>query len=263
MNIRRFSQVILLPSLAMSVFLDGQAFSLTTPVIVSAVVDSSTSEISVKGSNFEPAAEAPAVVLDAKALLLVSYTNQSVQARLPASLAAGTYLLQLTNSSGNSATFAVTIGAAGPAGPEGPRGARGAPGPRGPQGPAGAGQIFANTYTLLEQEGGWSISTGLTTFTSSSVTIMPADCTISAVYASLAEYPEQPLPSVSVALQKNSESTDFPVCQPSSLTAKTCKLPDAPISVSAGDTLNYVISVPAGGGSAQPVGLLNLSLLCQ
>ena len=100
----------------------------TTPKIFSAVVNYSNNRMTITGQNFSPSGLAPKVSLDNTQLTLVSFTNQSITATLPA-LAAGTYSLVIVNSNNQTATFAVTLGAAGPAGVQGP------PGPAGVQGP--------------------------------------------------------------------------------------------------------------------------------
>jgi len=130
----------LLSFLVMPLLLGGSAWGVTSsaPVIESAVVNTSSNQITISGSNFEPAANAPAVALNNASLVLVSSTNQTVVAKLPSGLGAGSYLLNLTNSSSLSITFVVTIGAVGPAGVQGPSGATGPAGAAGAKGATGA-----------------------------------------------------------------------------------------------------------------------------
>jgi hypothetical protein len=262
----------------------SSASASTAPSIVSAAVNPSTKEITVKGTGFRPAKAAPGVALDDLSLTLVSSTNLAIVAKLPADLTAGSYLLSVTNSSDKSATFTVTIGAVGPAGPAGPKGAIGAPGPPGPkgatgptgrqgprgaQGPAGSSQVYTAGMALSAGEDG-QVSNSMA-LTSSCVnigsdcaayyTIMPAACEVKAVYAALGnENGTGGLDdtSVSVTLLHNSAKTDFPACSVSSASPISCSLPGVPVSVSAGDTLGYVAAVTGNGR-----GYLYMTLLCQ
>jgi hypothetical protein len=293
MTIRRFLKGSLLPLLATFGLLANPAWGATAPAIVSTVVNTSTKEITVSGTDFQPAKTAPRVTLDNVALVLVSSTNQTVVAKLPTSLAAGSYLLSLTNSSSQTATFTVTLGAVGPAGPQGPKGATGAAGatgPAGPQGPkgatgatgpagpqgqagpAGSGQVYTTGIAFQEQNAATTSSP--VSLTSSCdipyscgtpYTIMPAACEIKAVYAALApnlDVGGSPATSVSFTIQRNSAETDFPSCEVSSATPKACPLPGTPISVSAGETLSYVLAKPAAS-SVGASALLMMALLCQ
>jgi hypothetical protein len=98
--------------------------------IYSAVENSAGSRITITGQNFSLAAVAPMVTLAHTSLSLVSFTNSTIVASLPAGFK-GSYLVSVTNSVPQTATFSVAIGAVGPTGPQGPTG------PAGPQGPAG------------------------------------------------------------------------------------------------------------------------------
>jgi hypothetical protein len=347
MKIKLLPQRNLFSFLAMPLLLAGPVWGATTPAIVSTVVNTSTNELTINGSNFKPAATAPTVALDNKSLLLVSSSNTTVVAKLPSGLAAGSYLLSITNSGSLTATLAVTIGAVGAPGeaatiavgstttgaagtsasvkntgtksaavlsftiPKGATGAKGATGPTGaaatvavgttttedagtqalvtnsgtssaavlnftiPQGAAGSaglGLVFTATYQAFESKDEVTSVTNLTTANEGLlgynavqfVTIMPAACTVNALYASLTPNPGSSLPSVQVTLVKNSESTDFPVCEVSSSTPVACALPSEPFSVKAGDTLSYSVTVPGYGAVYESVGgYLNLSLLCK
>lgn len=75
--------------------------------------------------------------IGATPLTVASFTANSLVAYVPSTLAAGDYLLTVTNS-GGSATWTLTYGAVGPRGPQGPRGVRGLTGVQGPQGIQGA-----------------------------------------------------------------------------------------------------------------------------
>src|ERR1700722_2860526 len=95
-------------------------------------------QITINGSGFDPSGTAPIVSFNGTNLVLVSYTNGVVVAKLPASVAAGTYQLSVTNSQSLFWIFDVTYGAVGPQGPPGMTGPPGPQGPVGPSGPAGA-----------------------------------------------------------------------------------------------------------------------------
>lgn len=76
------------------------------------------------------------VKIGSTALTVASFTSTSLIASVPSTLAAGDYILTVTNS-GGSATWALTYGAVGPqgaAGTQGPLGFQGATGAMGPQG---------------------------------------------------------------------------------------------------------------------------------
>jgi len=124
-------------------FLAAPAWSATAPTIFSAVVNTTNNRITITGSNFSPSGLAPTVVFAASKLTVLSFTNHSAVANLPAGFAAGSYSLAVTNSVPQTGTFGVTLGAvgptgpAGPAGPQGPSGPQGATGPQGAQGPTG------------------------------------------------------------------------------------------------------------------------------
>lgn len=129
----------------------GQKPSITSTL---ANYSGTPARLTISGSNFGTVA--PSVVLGATSLAVVSYSNTSVTADIPATLAAGSYPLSLTNQqSAQSVTLSIAVGSigplgpggapgpagpqgpTGPAGPVGPQGAAGAQGPQGPTGPAG------------------------------------------------------------------------------------------------------------------------------
>lgn len=83
-----------------------------SPVILSAVINNLTNQISITGGSFSSTGTAPTVALDNSTLVLVSFTDRTVVANMPTGLKAGSYRLSLTNSVANTATFDVTIGAA-------------------------------------------------------------------------------------------------------------------------------------------------------
>jgi hypothetical protein len=101
-------------------------------------------------------------------------------------------------------------------------------------------------------------------YSNTPLTIIPAKCTLKAIYAALTPSNEWGLPvapSISLTLWQNSGETDFPSCQVTAQTPIACTMPGTPISVSAGDTLSYVLNIP--GASNNAVGILNTTLLCQ
>jgi hypothetical protein len=91
-----------------------------TPTIVSAIVNSTTQQITITGTSLT-ATGAPVVKLDSTTLTLASSSSTQIVAKLPA-LAAGTYRLTVSNGSGTLGVFDVTNGAVGPQGPAGPQG---------------------------------------------------------------------------------------------------------------------------------------------
>lgn len=123
-----------------TMLLAAPAWSATAPIIFSAVVNTTNNRITITGSNLSPSGLAPTVVFATTTLTVLSFTNNSAVARLPAGFAAGSYSLTVTNSVPQTGAFGVTLGAvgpAGPAGPQGPSGPQGATGPQGAQGPTG------------------------------------------------------------------------------------------------------------------------------
>src|ERR1017187_745536 len=116
----------------------GLSAASTAPAIYSTVLKKSNNQITITGNNFSPSGLAPTVFSAHAPLALVSFTNQTIVAQLPAGFAAGSYSLSVTNSVPQTGTFSVTLGAVGPTGPTGPQGPAGPAGPQGPAGPAGA-----------------------------------------------------------------------------------------------------------------------------
>ena len=96
-----------------------------TPTVVSAIVNSTTKQITITGVSLTPATGSPVVKLDGVVLTLVSSSSSHIVADLPTGLAAGTYRLTVNNGSATPAAFDVAYGAVGP------------PGATGPPGPAG------------------------------------------------------------------------------------------------------------------------------
>lgn len=112
----------------------------STPLMLNAIVNYGVNpnQITITGSGFSPKGIVPQVVFNNGSLNpLVSFTDSVIVANLVKNQPAGTYLLVITNSQGNSSQMNVTIGLAGPAGPIGPQGSTGATGPVGQTGPSG------------------------------------------------------------------------------------------------------------------------------
>ena len=279
----RFALPVLCSALIGNPLLLGGAAPVT-PTIVSSIINTSANQIVLSGGGFEPAGKPPVVTLGTVRLALLSATNQKIVARLPSSLAAGSYLIALKTSSGQTATFSAVFGAVGPQGKQGlqglqgPQGATGPPGPKGdtgPQGPAGAGgsmQIYAAGIRFQVDPSDTTMPhVSLTAITNNGVstyyepfTIIPAACTVKAVYGALTEYTDLGPPissSVAFTLWRGSGPTGFPSCKVSSSQPVSCSLPADAITVSAGDTLSYVLDESDSG--AWTAGILNVSLLCQ
>jgi glycine rich protein/IPT/TIG domain-containing protein len=115
------------------------SFAASVPVTInSAKVNYSTEQITVAGTGFTASGAAkPTVTFNGAAVTLVSYASTKLTAKLPATTAAGSYSVTISNGSAQ-ASFDVTYGAAGPIGPAGPGGKEGPAGPSGPPGPKGA-----------------------------------------------------------------------------------------------------------------------------
>ena len=132
------------------------------PIIASAELGAGGTTLVLAGVNFElaptdiedPGAGAqapPGVSLALTPLPVTASSATSVTATLPATLAAGTYLVVLTRSDREMAVSYLTTRAVGPqgspgvAGPAGPAGRKGLPGAVGPAGPAGPEAEFTAT----------------------------------------------------------------------------------------------------------------------
>ncbi len=138
-------------------------------IIVSATVDFTLSQITIKGKHFP---SRPLVTLDGTPLNVIRNSRTEIVASLQAVAGLehqpGDYRLTISRAheergeererEGASATFVVTIGAVGPTGapgapgqkgdkgdpgPQGLQGPKGAQGPQGPQGPQGAPGVFS------------------------------------------------------------------------------------------------------------------------
>ena len=132
------------------------------PIIASAELGAGGATLVLAGVNFavsptdieDPGAGAqapPGVSLALTPLPVTASSATSVTATLPATLAAGTYLVVLTRSDREMAVSYLTTRAVGPqgsagvAGPAGPAGRKGMPGAVGPAGPAGPEAEFTPT----------------------------------------------------------------------------------------------------------------------
>src|ERR1035438_6017603 len=220
------------------VFFVAPAWSATV-VIESTFVNTSTNQLTITGSDFKPSSSAPKVNLDNNVLVLVSSTNTKIVATLPTGLFTGyLYHLGVTNSVGSAGASTVTI-----------------PGP---------GQIYTGAIYVSANSSSSTVSESLTGSTNGQ-TIVVAACIVDAIYASLTPFPSiwPPPPYITLVLQQNSQNTAFS-CQISSTTPTSCPLPTSPISVSAGDTLNYVVTVPGTGITTTAYeGYTNFALQCQ
>lgn len=81
------------------------------PAIASATVDYAANQVTLTGSNFSPAGAAPTVAFESATLALVSFTDQSAAASLPADWASGSYLLAVTNSNHQTGVYRMTLAA--------------------------------------------------------------------------------------------------------------------------------------------------------
>ncbi len=79
------------------------------PAILSATVDYSGNQVTIKGTHFSPAGEAPTVAIDTAPLPLVSFTDETVAVNLPAVWATGSYLLAVTNSNHQTGVYRMTL----------------------------------------------------------------------------------------------------------------------------------------------------------
>jgi hypothetical protein len=127
----------------LSLFTCAVAFG-QTPVVRSAIINSTTKQITIAGSSLLPASGSPVVYLDGELLTLISSSSTQIVATMPA-LPAGSFRLlvgagvfDVTNGAVGPAGAQGPAGATGPAGPQGATGAAGPAGPTGPQGPAGS-----------------------------------------------------------------------------------------------------------------------------
>src|ERR1700677_3308756 len=140
-------------------------FGAVIPILTvnSATINYGANQVTFSGSGFEPLKKAPTGLFSGAPLAIATYSNTQVVATLPASTAAGTYVVIVSNSLGEFNEVDLTYGAAGPQGPigppgqtgatgaQGPEGIMGNPGPQGPAGPAGpAGgvQQFSAFYDI-------------------------------------------------------------------------------------------------------------------
>jgi hypothetical protein len=82
-----------------------------TPVIDDATVNLTAGSLTLAGSNFSPSGAAPTVTLGGTSRTVSSFTNTSIVAAVPTTLAIGSYLVTVTNSVPQSASADVTVGA--------------------------------------------------------------------------------------------------------------------------------------------------------
>lgn len=223
--------------------------------IYSATAKLSENQVVIAGTGFVSAGSGPVVLIEGKAMKVISFTDQEVVAGIPAGLPAGSYVVTLSLASGKSASVTLSIGTTGTAGPKGPRGQKGDPGT------PGAGQIYTGGLNVgLAGTTQWSLT--LYGAEQAPFTIVPANCSVRAIFAALVPIPNtNAVSKVSISMLRNSASSDLPVCEVSSAKPVACSLPETPITVSSGDTLGYQITVPASTDSA--VSTLVMTLVCQ
>ena len=82
------------------------------PAIASARVDYAANRVTLTGSNFSPAGKPPTVAFESAMLALVSFSDRSAAAELPASWTSGSYLLAVTNSNHQTGVYRMTLAAA-------------------------------------------------------------------------------------------------------------------------------------------------------
>jgi hypothetical protein len=225
----------------------------------------------------------------------VSFSNQQLTAKLPASVVAGAYGLTVINTNNQAATFDVTIGAAGPMGPPGVQGPQGTPGPQGLQGPQGnpgppgppgipgTGVILLSNSAVANQSlNGGPVTYYLPISTNSGapgvgvsnpeppiVDVMPVACTIDALY--VAEIPPTTgaggsgpppgLTTMQLTLRENYQNTVLQ-CQISHSTPTVCPVASE-ISVKAGDILDYALTIQTQTGPYDYVYQVLAGLHCQ
>ena len=121
-----------------ALLLNAAASSAAAPQVqvMSARANGALTSLHVEGQNF---CDDAVVTLDGSALTISNLTATSLDAALPAGVAAGSYLLSVFCGNGivQNIDFEVTIGAVGPQGTQGQQGIQGPPGPQGPQGQQG------------------------------------------------------------------------------------------------------------------------------
>jgi hypothetical protein len=113
----------------------------SSPMITSVTISYgiTTNTITIFGTNFGTAVPMLAMT-GGTTLTLLTHTSTQIVATFPNTLAAGSYILSVDTSTGTTATFVVTNGAAGPQGPmgipgnQGNQGIQGIPGNQGNQG---------------------------------------------------------------------------------------------------------------------------------
>lgn len=134
---RLFSATIIFLSVLVF-YLPAFAFRQGPPSIKIVDVDLVSKSITIYGNDFIQSSNKkiislPEVSLAGDPLEVTSYTNDQINALLPADITDGSYLLEVlaANSKSKYATFDLTIGATGLTGPQGPQGIQGPPGASG------------------------------------------------------------------------------------------------------------------------------------
>ena len=121
-------------------------FAKASPDAAAPKINSASADFSVKPAQLTISRSGfgksiPTVNVDSPAAGVISNTNTTIVASLPLTVTAGSYLLQVTNTTSNQTiSFDATLGTVGPEGPAGPAGAPGATRPQGPEGSPGAAE---------------------------------------------------------------------------------------------------------------------------
>jgi hypothetical protein len=103
------------PTIAAAFWIAGSAalIQAASPVVVSAVVNPSTQQMTIKGSDLTPATGLPVLTLDAVSLTVLTSNHKEIVATIPGGLAPGSYQLTVNNGTAT-VLFDVTYGADGP-----------------------------------------------------------------------------------------------------------------------------------------------------
>jgi hypothetical protein len=219
------------------------------PVINSASFNTLTNQLTVAGSNLEASTVEPALTLDGNSVKITSFTDSKVVGLASASLPSGTYSVVLTNSAG-SATFAVAVTLT--------------PKVKTPPVPyyyTGVSVMSASPTAALNYA--LPLTGGIAFANTGATTIMLQACTVQKIVASLSApgTTGTNVPYVTLGLQQNGQATSYASCQiPIGGAPMTCAIP-TPIVISAGNTLDYVVTEPICVGCN--ANILSLAFECE